>query len=112
MKRFLISLAVLALFQVSVGAQTVFSVNVVGYVDLQLHPGSNLVANPFNAADNTVSALFGSLPDGSVFLPWDQGTESFGPTNRLSKPAGWSNPAELLLQPNGGFLIVDRKSVV
>ena len=106
MNRFLPTALLFVLVPVTTLLGQTFSANVVGYVDLQLYPGSNLVANPLNAASNTVGALFGSVPGGSMFLPWNQGTESFGPTNHFSKASGWSNPDELLVQPNGGFLIV------
>ena len=39
-------------------AQTVYSVNAVGYVNLSLQPGFAMICNPLQGADNKVSTLF------------------------------------------------------
>lgn len=88
----------------SLRAQSIFSLNAVGYVDVNLVAGSNLVANPLNAATNNVSDLFGDLPDGSYFLPWDQASGAFGPTNHYTKTGGWTDPNAVFIAPGGGFL--------
>jgi hypothetical protein len=87
-------------------AQPLYSLNAVGYVDVNLYPGSNLVANPLNAASNTVGFLFGRVPDGSAFLPWNQAAGIFGPTNHYSTLTGWTDPEAVFVQPNAGFLVV------
>jgi hypothetical protein len=48
---------------VSTQAQ-VYSVNAVGYVNRTLKPGYNLVANPLNAADNTIGSVFMNFQGG------------------------------------------------
>jgi hypothetical protein len=88
----------------SVSAQTVYSVNALGYVDVNLGAGSNFVANPLAATDNTVSNLFRGLPDGSTLQIWEWLTQSFGPTNRFSAATGWTDPAARFVQPQGGLL--------
>lgn len=101
----ILSIASLVLLSlVSLGAQSIFSVNAIGYVDVNLVAGSNLVANPFNAATNNIANLFRGLPDGSFFLPWDQRSGTFGPTNRYSAASGWTDPNAILIAPDGGFL--------
>src|SRR5689334_17990722 len=87
-------------------AQSVYSVNALGYVDLNLAPGMNLIANPFSASDNSVSNLFRGVPDGSYFLPWNAPSGGFGPTNYFTESSGWTDPTFTLLSPNGGFLSV------
>jgi len=87
-------------------AQSVFSVNALGYVDASFVAGSNLIANPLFAGDNTVSNLFRGVPDGTRFLPWDRGAATFGPTNRYSGASGWTEPGATLVAPDGGFLVL------
>ena len=43
-------------------AQTVYSVNAVGFVNVTMVPGFSLVANPLVGAANTVAALFSNPP--------------------------------------------------
>ena len=85
-------------------AQPVYSVNALGYVDANFVAGSNLIANPLFAGDNTISNLFRDVPEGSFFLPWDQGSKTFSPTNRFTLGSGWSDPNAVFLAPSGGFL--------
>jgi hypothetical protein len=108
MKAFLVSVTagVLLLHGHVVRAQSVFSLNAVGYVDLPLYAGSNLVANPLNAASNTVAFLFPNLPDGSYFLPWNQQTRAFDSTNRYVAATGWSDPNAVFVLPDAGFLVL------
>jgi len=43
-------------------AQSVFSVNAVGYVNTVIAPGFNLISNPLTATDNTIATLFKGVP--------------------------------------------------
>jgi hypothetical protein len=59
------------------------SSNIVGYTQLNLVAGNNLVANTLNAANNGTQTLFASAPDGTVLFNWngngyDSQTLSFG----------------------------------
>lgn len=58
----------------------VYSLNVVGYVNLTLKPGYNLIANQFSnstAQINTVLTNIVGLPDGSTFFGWDGTLQTF-----------------------------------
>lgn len=59
-------------------AQAVYSVNAVGYVNTTLKPGFNLVSNPLNAANNSISALFsnmgGGVPGGTTVYKYKNGS--------------------------------------
>jgi len=59
----------------------VYSVNAVGYVNVNLDSGFNLVSNPLNAADNTVGNLFKnitpSIPGGLKIFVFDNSTGAF-----------------------------------
>lgn len=81
----------------------VYSVNVVGYVNVTIPTGYSLIANPLQSSDNTVSNLFNaSNPQGSTVFTWN-GTGFFA--NKLDEfGGGWDNPA-LDLSPGKGFFI-------
>jgi hypothetical protein len=80
-------------------AQTVYSVNAVGFVNVVLPPGFSLVCNPLDAATNTVSALFPTAPIGSSVFKFDSATGSFTGANFLFS---WNVP-NLSLAPGEGF---------
>jgi len=87
-------------------AQTRYSANVVGYRDADFLAGSNLVANPFDSGNNTLSNLFAGVPSGSYYLPWDPVNRTFGPANQFSAQAGWTTGAATLGLAQGGFLVL------
>jgi len=89
----------------------VYSVNAVGYVNVTVDSGFNMVANPLTAADNTVGNLFkniqGTIPGGlKVFI--------FDPTTSQFDTAQWddldnqfipaSAAAKVILPGNGVFV--------
>lgn len=86
----------------------VYSVNVVGYVNKELVPKFNLVANPLdNKAGNNVENLFGdTLPNGTGIYKWNCPPGSYEATNYYSTdfdPTGvWDDPAQVLA-PGTGF---------
>src|SRR5205823_7441370 len=59
----------------------VYSVNAVGYVNVTVDSGFNMVANPLTAADNTVGNLFkniqGTIPGGLKVFIFDPTTSQF-----------------------------------
>src|SRR3954469_19847706 len=63
--------------QVFTSTAQVFDSNGYGYVNVTLVPGFNLVANPLNAADNSIGALFknmqGGVPDGTTVYKFVNG---------------------------------------
>lgn len=81
----------------------VYSLNVVGYVNVTIPSGYSLIANPLNATDNTVSNLFSTAnPLGATVYSWNG---SGFVANTLDEfGGGWGNPA-LSLAPGVGFLI-------
>jgi hypothetical protein len=82
-----------------------FAVNVVAYVDADFVAGSNLVANPLHAGNNTISNLWPDLPDGSYYLAWDNGNQTFT-TNVFTAAEGWSQGDMELNDAGGGFLLL------
>jgi len=80
-------------------AQTVYSVNAVGFVNVVIPPGFSLICNPLEAATNTVSALFPTAPIGSSIFKFDSATGSFVGANFLFS---WNVP-NMTLAPGEGF---------
>jgi len=73
--------AALAAAGASTSMAQVFSVNAVGYVNVSLTPGFNLVSNPLQAANNSISALFSnispSIPAGMRVYAFNTATGGF-----------------------------------
>jgi len=82
-------------------AQSVFSVNAVGFVNVTLTPGLNLISNPLKAASNTVKDLFAGVDDGTTVYKYDGAAFSI---NTLDF-GEWSNPGETLLPGEGAFVL-------
>jgi hypothetical protein len=85
-------------------AQTRYSVNAIGYVDARFYAGSNLMANPLAAVNNSISNLLAELPSGSFYLPWNPASREFGPANHYTSETGWTAPDATLLRRDAGFL--------
>ncbi len=79
----------------------VYSVNIVGYVNLQLPPGLSLIANPLLALDNTVGALFPEAPDGTQVLKYVPAV-GYEVSTFDELAQGWTNP-DMDLSPGVGF---------
>ena len=84
----------------SASAQTVYSVNAVGFVNVNCPSGFSLICNPLEAADNTVASLFPSPPPGAVVFKFSTGTGAFSATTFAF--GSWDNPT-LSLVPGEGF---------
>ena len=59
-------------------AQTVYSVNAVGFVNVECPSGFSLIANPLVAADNRVVALFPNATSGTVIFKFNPATGEIG----------------------------------
>jgi len=69
-KALLLSAALFAAGLTASTAQSVYSVNAVGYVNLSLPAGYTMIANPLNTTNNTLQALLPDAPNGSQMLKW------------------------------------------
>jgi len=58
-------------------AQTVYSVNAVGYVNLTLKTGYNLIGNPLNGTNNNINTTIPVAPQDSLIIRWNPATQSF-----------------------------------
>lgn len=69
-KALVLAAAVVAGTALTASAQTVYSVNAVGYVNLAIPQGWSMIANPLVAATNTLAALMPSVPEDTVIYKW------------------------------------------
>jgi len=81
-------------------AQSVFSVNAVGFVTVDVPPGLSMIANPLTAPTNTVAALFAGVPDGTTIYKYDGTTFSLN----TFEFGDWGNPTEKLVPGEGAFI--------
>jgi hypothetical protein len=102
-------------------AQNVYSLNVVGYVNLSLTNGFQMIANQMDfdgtGTNNNVTTVFGTnLPTSSRIYSYNATSASFASTATYNAGTGkWigdTNSANALLQPGGGvFLSIPAASV-
>jgi len=85
-----------------INASGVYSLNVVGYVMFSLPPGSSMIGNSFERANNAVSELFKGMPDGTTLQKFD------GLLYKMSensvKHGKWLNPGERLVPGEGAII--------
>jgi hypothetical protein len=88
--------------------QTVYSVNAVGYVNLTVKPGFQMIANPLMAEDNTVEALLTSaVPDGTIIYKFDAGSGTFQINQFIATAPGqgiWTISGMELMPGEGAFI--------
>ena len=88
----LIGIFCVALVAVSISAQAqVYSQNIVGYYNLLLSPGNNLIANQLSNGGNTLDEFLSqNTPDGATFALWDPTSGQYLPTSTYQTGSGWS----------------------
>ena len=86
----------------------VYSQNIVGYINLAIKPGFNLVANQLNngAGSNSLNVVFPGQPDGASIYTFNPGSGSF--TIDISDTGAWvdsvsGNPSTTVVNPGRGF---------
>jgi hypothetical protein len=80
----------------------VYSVNVVGYVNVVYGNGFTLVSTPLNSTDNSVSNLLANVPLDTTVYTFSGG--NFVLNNLDLFGAGWANPAQQLAPGTGYFV--------
>jgi hypothetical protein len=78
----------------------VYSVNAVGYVNTTLKPGFNLIANPLNAANNTLAGILPAPAEGTTVYKWTGSTYA----SSSYEFGAWSDPALSLAPGEGAFV--------
>jgi hypothetical protein len=82
----------------------VYSQNAVGYINLSILPGFNLVANQLTQANVTLEALIPSPPDQTIFYSFSHTTGYSVYTYDLSGVGGWDPAGGQFVLGKGGFL--------
>jgi len=70
-KTLLLTAACAVLGTVAASAQSVYSVNAVGYVNVNIPVGWSIIANPLNTTNNTIAGVLTSLPDSTIIYSWN-----------------------------------------
>lgn len=111
-KSILLGAAVLAAGVASSFAQTnVYSINVVGYMNIGISNGYNLVANQLDYdGTNNINTILPVMPDGCQLLQWNPAIQNFAPVVQYYVAGnGWYdgsfNPATNRLTPGIGAFI-------
>ncbi len=100
-KSILAAALLMAASAASASAQTVYSVNAVGFVNVEFPSGFSIATNPLEGATNTVAALFpATTPNGSSVFKFNPVTGSFSSATFFF--GTWDNPA-MTLVPGEGF---------
>jgi hypothetical protein len=105
-KTLLFSAAVLAAGMAASMAQSVYSINAVGYVNLTIQNGYNLIANPLNGTNNSINTIMPIAPDGSVVLRWNGNAQAFHQAETHFTGVwydGAFNPSTTVINPGEGF---------
>jgi hypothetical protein len=108
-KTLLLSALLGALGSVSVHAQNVYSLNAVGYINVVLSPGYNIIACPLvTSPDNTVNTLLNNsthIYNGDSIYFFDAATGSYSSdsaSGRTTNANGWANNGTNILAPGVG----------
>jgi len=101
-KTLLLTAALAAAGVASSIAQSVYSVNVVGYVNVTCIPGYTFIQNPLSTTNNTITALLSSVPDGTQVLTWNASAGTFD-INNFSFGT-WDAP-DVTFSPSQGFIV-------
>jgi hypothetical protein len=84
-------------------AQSVYSANAVGYVNLSLPAGFSMISNPLNAATNDLQSLLTNVPNNTAIYTWSTTLESYAPSTFRSTTGKWTS--DEVLNPGAGAFI-------
>lgn len=107
-KTLLLTAALSAVSIATAMAQTVYSVNAVGYVNVTVPAGQfSLLANPLNQPTNTLAAILPDAPNNTKVFVYNPTTGFSDATKRVIGGTGsWTGPAaNTILNPGQGFFI-------
>ena len=94
---------VLALGILTITTQRAQALNVVGYANVTMTAGYNLIANPFDNPTNRLNPLLTNAPDGSLVFLWNTTNQSFTVPSIFQLGVGWDLNYDI--SPGKGFLI-------
>jgi hypothetical protein len=86
-------------------AQAVYSVNVVGYVNIQVPTGYSMIANQLNASpNNTLATVMPAPPDGTTIFKFDPGTGGYIIAANVDGAWEGAGPGTTLNPGEGAFI--------
>jgi hypothetical protein len=107
--KIILSAALVAAGIAAADAQQVYSVNAVGYVNVTIKPGYNLLANPLNGTNNVISTIIPTAPEGTAAFKWNSVSQSFTEADYYFVGNGWLDgnfaPSTNTLSPGEGFFL-------
>ena len=74
----------------SANASPTYSVNIVGYVNVPIVAGGQLIANPLDYGPNSISVIMPNVPDGTMLTLWDSFTQQFLADSMFNVGSGWT----------------------
>lgn len=83
-------------------AQAVYSVNAVGYVNVTVPTGFQLIANPLDAEDNSIGALLPDIAEGTIIYKFNATSGTYS-INSFQFGA-WDFPTATLNPGEGAFI--------
>jgi hypothetical protein len=107
-KTILLTAAIVAAGALSSVAQSnVYSLNVVGYINVPLAAGYNLIANQLNGTNNLVNTVLpGPYADNCLLYKWNAAIQNFSQADTFINGAGWVdnnlNPSTNTVNPGEG----------
>jgi len=109
-KALLVTAALGAVGIATVMADPVYSVNVVGFINVTVPAnGYALVANQLNGTNNLLQTIMPTFADGGMLLTWNASIQGFAQFFYLGATDGWvdggGNPANPDLSPGKGFFL-------
>lgn len=97
--------AVLSAAGILSSSAQVFSVNAVGYVNVQIPAGFSMIANPLKATANTLGALIPTAPDGTTVWKFNPTTGTFTSATFDALDNAWGPNPNIGVEPGEGLII-------
>jgi len=89
----------------TVQAQSVYSANAVGYVNLSLGAGFSIVANPLNNGGNDANTILTNVPNGTVIYTYNNSSSLYQSSTFTGGAWHGSPVADPVLAPGSAFFI-------
>jgi hypothetical protein len=98
----LLSAAVLGVAGMIAASAQVYSVNVVGYINVDVPVGFSMIANQLDSGNNTVANLMPEVPEGTTLYKFVPATGAYSANS--FEFGEWGNPAMTLEPGEGAFI--------
>ena len=100
-KALILAAAVAAGCAITSNAQTVYSVNAVGYVNLPFKQGFSMISNPLNTTNNTIGSVLANAPEGTILYKY---TGTGFTISVMDDLGAWDRPSITLNPGEGAFV--------